>query len=360
MSAAVAPGNPVAAPPAALAEAPPVAAPEGHEPGSAEPEDVVGLSRAKARELLFSGKSDEEVDADATDHVAKPKAKAEPEKPKAEPEKPKEDVDIEISRRYAKVDAQEKRLKEHRKEFETEKNTFTTERESLLKEKQELESVKNNPIDFLSKAGWSKEKIVEWIQGDGRVDPEILVKQLDEKHQRELAELRAERQREKDEFETEQEGRRRQRDLQRVEGELNTEVKSLVMTDAELGVLKRLIDKKPEKFEAFVQKRVGAIIAEVWTKTLNKGEHEGTGRGEVVDPRDALLYLQRELAELQLDSPGQVPAVKSANPAAVEPTPITNHATSQRTVQAVTYDETDPEARRARAAAILAGEIEPE
>ncbi len=107
-----------------------------------------------------------------------------------------------------------------------------------------------------------------------------------------------------------------------------------------------------------MQTRVGSIIREVWKKTFNKGENEGTGKGTVVDPRDALLYLQSELTELQLGDPGQAPAVRSANPVAVEPTPITNQATSARSVRAVEYDESDPEQRRERARKILEGEID--
>jgi hypothetical protein len=363
MSAAVMPGTPSPASPAAPPSAP---AGQGQLPansvehGAAEADsgetgDIVSDARKKARELLFSTKTDAEVDEEAEGHVKKkPEVKVEAKK---EPEKPKEDPDIEVSRRFAKVHAQETRLKERQKELLTEKETFSKEKESILKEKQELEAMRNDPVGFMAKAGWTKEKIVEWIQGDGRVDPEILVKQLDEKHQRELAELRAERQREKEAYETEQQDRQRKRDMERVEGELYTEVKSLVDSDGELGTLKRYIAKKPEKNEAVIQRRVGSIIAECWKRTFNKGENEGLNKGTVVDPRDALLYLQQELAELQLE-PGQAPAVKPANPAAVEPSPITNHATSQRTIQNVEYDETDPEARRARAAAILAGEIE--
>lgn len=321
-------------------DAPPAGAPDVSTDGPASTgddgseADEIGAARRKARELLFDGKEPEE-----TESPDKPKAKP------VEPEKPKEDSDLELSRRFAKADAQEKRLKERQKTHLAEVEAFKAKSEQLEAKSRDLEIAYSDPIAFLGKAGWDKDRIVQWIQGDGKVDPEILIKQLSEKHQTEMEALRKEREEERRQLQQ----TKQDRELQRLEGELYQEVSSLVKGDQELGVLKRLVDKNPTRWEPFIQQRVGNIIATVYKQ-----------KQQVVDPRDALVYLQSELAEMQLENPGQVPAVRSANPAAVEPSPITNRATSQRTVVPVDYDETDPDARRARAAAVLRGEIEPD
>ncbi len=203
---------------------------------------------------------------------------------------------------------------------------------------------------YLQKAGWDKDRIVKWIQDDGKIEPELMVKQLDDRYKTEIQKLREERETERRELENS----RRERQMADTEAELGRVTLDLARTDPELGDLKRLIEKNPKKFEGHFKERVGAIIREVWKKTFDPA----TGKGTVVDPRDALVYLQQELAEYQL-SPGQAPAARTANPGAVEPSPITNQASSQRTVRAaVDYDELDPEARRARSEAYLRGEIE--
>lgn len=349
MTVAVAPGTPAAGNPTAS----PAPAAVGAGIDSSAVDGVVGPSpdagdgdetetaRAKAREILFSDKTDEEVEAELA-KVAKP---AETTKPA---EQPKDEVAL--SKKWAKLTAQEDRLVERQKKAAESIKSLEA-REAAIIEREQLAA---DPVAFLQKQGWDKDRIVKWIQDDGKIDPETMVKQLDEKYRTEIANLKKEREQERLELEN----TRRTREMSDVENELNQEVLHLAKTDDELGVLKRLTEKNPKKFEPFIQKRVGSIIAEAWRKTFNQGEFEGTNKGMVVDPRDAMLYLQAELAELQLADPGQVPAVRSANPVAVEPTPITNQATSQRNVRPSTYDETDPEARRAHAQRILDGEID--
>lgn len=341
MSAAVAPGTPAPA----VVNSP---ASEGADGSSEAADAVVGPSaddgdpealRAKARELLFSGKSEEEVEAEL---APKPK-------PKAEVAKPEEKDDIALSKEWARVSAQEKRLREKQKAHLTEVESLKAERETLLKERSEREALQNDPVAFLQKAGWDKDKIVQWIQSDGKIEPELLIKQISEKHQKEIEELRAERSKER----TELDNARRERAKAETEAALGDEVLHMSKSDPELADLRRLLEKNPKKFEPFIKNRVGSILQEVWKKTFDPA----TGKGTLVDPREALVYLQAELAELQL-APGQAPAARTANPGAVEPSPITNHATSQRTVRSVDYDEMDPEARRARSEAFLRGEIE--
>lgn len=335
---------PAAAPAAAPAPAAPstlgalMTAPEAPETGAVEADsgdsgDDAAVARRKAREVLFSDKEPEEALAEVEKKEAKPEAKPEPEKPK-EPERSEDE--IALSREWRKFRQDRKAFDAQSREFKAKTESFA-QRETKLAER---EAQMNDPVQFLAAAGWTKDRIVEWIQSDGKVDPEILVKQFSEKHQKELEELKAEREREREELKLEKQGRQ----LETLKHELDTEVASMAKTDPEFALLQKFIAKKGE---AGVQKRVRDIIAQVWNQ-----------KQQVVDPRDVLVYLERELAEIQLgDAPGQAPAVKSANPAAVEPKPITNQATSQRTVVPVEYDESDPEARRARAAAILRGEI---
>lgn len=335
-AAAAVPAAPTAAPPTTLGAI--MTAPEAPESSPVEADsgdsgDEAAVARRKAREVLFSDKDPEEALAEVE---KKPEAKAE-EKP--EPEKPKDERsedEIALSREWRK-------FRQDRKAFEADQKKFKATAEGLTQREAkvaEREAQMNDPVQFLAAAGWTKDRIVEWIQSDGKVDPEILVKQFSEKHQKELEELKAERERERQELMLEKQSRQ----LETLKHELDAEVASMAKQDPEFTLLQKFIAKKGE---AGVQKRVRDIIAQVWNQ-----------KQQVVDPRDVLVYLERELAEIQLgDAPGQVPAVKSANPAAVEPKPITNQATSQRTVVPVDYDETDPEARRARAAAILRGEI---
>ena len=249
------------------------------------------------------------------------------------------------SKKWAKLRAQEDRLVKRQKEFAEEQKSWG-ERTKAIEAREaaiaEREALVNDPLALLNKAGWTKEKIVDWIQSDGKVDPELLIKQISENHQKQIEELKAERERERVELEN----AKRQREFQRVEGELYAEVSAVLKSDQELPSLQKLLQKRPQQ-EAFLQRRVGEIIRTVWQ-----------AKQEVVAPRDALLYLESELAAIQLADPGPAPAARPANPAAVEPRPITNQATSQRSVQPLSnYDESDPEARRARARAVLSGEL---
>ena len=295
--------------------------------------DIVSDARQKARELLFSDKEPEKEAPEEPKVEAKPEAAPEPEKPK--PEERSQD-EIALSKEWGKIRRDRKAFDADSKKLKAEMEAFKS-REAALAAK---EAKLNDPVAFLNENGWSKDRIIEFIQSDGKVDPEILIKQLGEKHQRELAELRAEREREREGLESE----KQQRQLASLKSELDAEVSALAK-EPDFKLLQRFIAKKGE---AGVQKRVADIIAEVWNK-----------KKEVLDPRDVLVYLEQELAEIQLgDAPGQPPAVKSANAAAVEPRPITNKATSERTVIPSDYDEEDPEARRERAAKILRGEIE--
>lgn len=340
ISAAPVVATPVAAPPPNAAEpaAPEVAAGAG-EPG--DDADPVAEARRKARELLFNG-----VEAEVDEHgepvevkpEPKPEAKTEPEAKPAE----KDGDEVALSKKWAKFRAQETRLVERQKAHAAEQKAFESKtkefaaREAKLAER---EAQMNDPIAFMQSAGWDKDRIVQWIQGDGKVDPEILVKQLSDRHQKEMEELRAERERERNELQTEKQNR----EFQRLGAELDRET-SAMLQEADFPLLQRFTAKKGEQG---VQKRVKDIIAAVWRE-----------KQTVVDPREALAYLERELAEVQLsDSPGQVPAARPANPAAVEPKPITNQATAQRTV-VPQEDDDNLDGWRARARKIMRGEIQ--
>ncbi len=330
---------PAAAPPVAPAATEAPATPDVSGGDDSGGEDSVAVARRKAREILFA--AEEPSDAAETDGDEEPKPKP-VEKPeaKAEPEKPKEadrsEDEIALSRQWKRFRQDRKELDAKFREFEAKGKAFE-EREAKLAAR---EAKHADPIAYLSELGWTKEKIVEFIQSDGKVDPELLVKQFSEKTQRELEELRAERQREKEQLELE----RTQRKLDSLAAQLDAEVATMVDGEA-YPLLKRFAAKKGIQG---IQGRVRDAIARVWQQ-----------KQEVVAPEDALAYFENELAEIQLgDAPGQLPAVQSAKAAAVEPKPITNQATSQRVVVPSQYDENDPEQRRRRAKAILDGEID--
>lgn len=338
MSATQAIGTPAAAPavpPPVAVEAPAAAVETPAVPAADGSDDDPGERRRKAREILFAKEEPAEGDEPAEVKLA-PKVE-----PKTEPEKPKEqearsDDEIALSREWKKFRQDRKAFDAQSKEFKAKSEAFA-EREAKLAAR---EAKLNDPVAFLAESGWTKDKIVEFIQSDGKVDPEVLVKQFSEKHQRELEELRAERKREQEALEFE----KNQRKLDQLGAQLDAEVATMV--DGETyPLLKRFVAKKGMKS---IQTRVRDAIAKVFQQ-----------KQEVVAPEDALAYFENELAEIQLgDAPGQLPAVQSAKAAAVEPNPITNQATSQRVVVPSQYDETDPEARRRRAKAILDGEIE--
>jgi hypothetical protein len=337
MAAPQVPGTPAAAP-VAVPVAAPVATPQQvSDANEATAESTVEDARRAARELLFSDKPDEEAPEEGAEPEA-PKVEA---KPELEPEKPKEpersEDEIALSRQW-------KRFRQDRKEFDAKQREFESKAKSYEEREAKIaarEARMSDPVAFLAESGWTKDKIVEFIQSDGKVDPEILVKQFSEKHQRELEELRAESAREREALKHEQNARQ----LATLKAKLDDYVVTAVSSEPDFKLLQRFVAKKGE---AGVQTRVRDIIAKVWNE-----------KQQTIDPRDVLVYLEAELAEIQLgDSPGQPPAVKPANAAAAEPRPITNQATSQRTVVPVDYDEDDPEARRQRAAAIWRGEAE--
>lgn len=331
------------APPPAATDTP--AAPDAVETPAAsddsggDGEDEYVKRRREARKILFDPEEPAEPAEPTEDKPKEPKepkveAKTEPEKPK-EPERTEDE--IALSRQW-------KRFRQDRKELDSKVREFETRTKSIEEREAKLaarESKHADPLAYLMEMGWTKDKVVEWIQSDGKVDPEILVKQFSEKHQRELEELRAERQREKEQLELE----KNQRKLEALGAELDAEVATMVGGGEEYPLLKKFAAKKGIKS---IQTRVRDAIARVWQQ-----------KQEVVAPEAALAYFENELAEIQLgDAPGQLPAVQSAKAAAVEPKPITNQATSQRVVVPSQYDETDPEARRRRAKAILDGEID--
>lgn len=344
MSAAQVPGTPAAAPaappPATVVDAPAateaLASADSGDSGEIG-EDGLTAARREARRILFAAEepADGETEEPKAKESPKPEAKVEPEKPKEQ--EPRSDDEIALSKEWRKFRLDRKAFDAQSKELKAKADSFA-EREAKLAAK---ESKLNDPVAFLAENGWTKDRIVEFIQSDGKVDPEILVKQFSEKHQRELEELRAERKREQEALEFE----KNQRKLESLRSQLDAEVATMIGAEGEYPLLKRFVAKKGVDG---IQKRVRDAIAAVWNK-----------KQEVVAPEDALAYFEAELADIQLgDAPGQLPAVQSAKAAAVEPKPITNQATSQRVVVPSQYDETDPEARRRRAKAILDGEIE--
>jgi Skp family chaperone for outer membrane proteins len=293
----------------------------------------MGELRSKARETLFSAEE------------PAPEVEAKPEPAKAEPEAPKPKDEVDLSKSWAKHDRERASLAKKKAEFAAQVKEFEAKQAEFEPKNAGLEEAYRDPIAFLGKAGWDKDKIMQWVMGDGKVDPELLVKQLETRHQEEIRKLREERETEKKELES----ARRTREFERVESELYQDV-SAQLKDPKFELLQKLVAKNPKQ-EGVLQRRVGEIISAVYKKT--SGE-------TVVDPADALAYLQAELAEIQLSDPAPSPAVKPAKLAAVEPKPITNSSHGERVVSTVGYDETDPAQRKERVRQILAGEIEPD
>lgn len=313
---------PNAAPPPAVVEAP---ADTGADDGG----DEISTARAKAREILFAKEEPTEA----------PKLETKPE-PKPEPEKPKEPDETEVSRRYAKVHAQEQRLKARQQAFLQEQEAFKA-RAAEVEQYQSL--AKSDPVKLLERAGWTKDQVIDWIRSDGKIEPEKLIKDLDERYKSEIQKMREEREAEKAAFEAE----KRQREVKQVEQMLTDEVSSL-LSAGKYPILSSIVTGDAEE-RASLDHRVREITMQIWNS-----------KREAVEPHEVLSYLEGRWAKTVARLPGQAPAVKSASPVAVEPKPITNGATSERTVRSVEYDEMDPEQRKARADAILRGEIEPD
>lgn len=311
---------------ATQAVVPPSPPPEVPVEAEAGPEDVVEDARAQARKILFDKEAEE---------AAKPEpAKVEP------PKKEEPPPETEISKRFAKVHAQEKRLSERQKAFLAEQEAF----KSARAEVEEFRSLaKSDPVKLLEQAGWTKDQIIDWIRSDGKIEPEKLIKDLDSKYQQEIQRMREEREAEKAALESE----RRQRDVQKVEQMLVDEV-SHHLGSGRFPILASITQGDAEE-RGSLDQRVKEITLQVFQKTK-----------KAVEPHEVLEYLEGRWAKTVSRLPGQAPAVKSASPVAVEPKPITNEATASRTVRPVDYDELDPEQRQARVQAILRGEIEPD
>lgn len=306
---------------------PPSPPPEAPAEAGAGPEAVVEDARAKAREILFAKGEEPEPE----------KSEVKPEPPKKPEEPPPE---TEISKRYAKVHAQEKRLSERQKAFLAEQETFKS-RAQQLEQREAL--AKSDPVAFLEQTGWTKDQIIDWIRSDGKIEPEKLIKDLDSKYQQEIQRMREEREAEKAALEQE----RRQRDVQKVEQMLVDEV-THHLGSGRFPILASITQGDAEE-RGSLDQRVKEITLQVFQKTK-----------KAVEPHEVLEYLEGRWAKTVSRLPGQAPAVKSASPVAVEPKPITNEATASRTVRPVDYDELDPEQRQARVQAILRGEIEPD
>ena len=301
--------------------------------------------------------------------AAAPATETAPPEPKPpELEKPKEPqpelTDSDISARFAKLTAHERRHKERvaaRSNELNEKEAKLTAREQAIKEFESTrEQAKQNPLSALKALGWSIEDLTRYVSENGVVPREKILQDLKVQQDEELKK-RDERLKElNDKIEAREKAEQAaatERAAQAYEQKTFEDMKS-VLTSAEAA-------KFPMLARVNGVKAHRAVLRYITTHYDKNEEAIEAGEEKPLALTDAMIYAERELAELfpggVPQAPGQAGTIQLEKPGAAKPEvpPITQRDLSARTVTPPSEDEDDkltPEERWEKAKKVLEGE----
>jgi len=287
------------------------------EPGGETPGDEGAKPAPKAE-------TEEEVDEDdgIDDEHDEKRKKALSKEGKLEEER--------LEKAFIKLRQQERRGKERaianendkkaiiaaRQEYDQRVQQFNAEYQPLLK------LARENPIEFLAKAGWDKAKVADWIVNDNKLPPERLIAEADQRMREQTEAL--------DRRQTEFEERQAQAQLQGKAREYEATVFSQVSHMASSGEypLTLAMAKVDAGENGDVNQTIAAAVKNYCAKVYKE-------TGKALAPVAAMRYFEQRLARqkeaLGGGAPAQGGAGKTAGqPGAGQPRLLTNNDTSER------------------------------
>lgn len=249
-----------------------------------------------------------------------------------------------VDRAFAKLTAEGKRLRIKAEAFKAERATFesakaqydaaieTAAQRVTAKEAEFAKfeaDAKTSPLGVLEKFGWSVEKLVKFIQNDGKHSPEDLIKDTKSEYEKR--------------FETQQ------KELEELRNSLKQDKVKSAASQYEANAIKTM-EGLMDKYE-FINKY--DLKTEIAPKVLQNiahiyregGEINGVKypKGTALDPKTVLDYFEaqtaKEVSRFGI-RPGQAGATSSvAKPGAAQPKALSNADTSSRGVKASDEDE---------------------
>jgi hypothetical protein len=343
--------------------------------GAAEAPEVESFDRqaalAEARSIMGADEEPATPEPDTEEETAeKPEAKPEEAKPDDEDDKTKkrrEKLSDEegklkqdkLDAAFAKLTAEGRRLRSKVEAFKAEKATFDTAKaqydsaveqaaQRVMQQEQEFNTRKDRarkePLAAFEELGWTVEKLVKFIQNDGKHTPEDLIEKTRSEYDQRIQEQEA-----------------------RLE-ELNNSIKKGRFEQAAKSYETRAVETMRELLPKYELVSKFDLQTEIAPKVLQNIAHiyrEGGvidgvqyPKGTALDPKTILDYFEKqESAALSRYGfrPGQAGATASvAKPGAAQPKPLSNADTSSRSVKTVDDDAAfDREAALAEAMRML-------
>lgn len=192
-----------------------------------------------------------------------------------------------------------------------------------------LARMKKDPLGALEKSGWTVEKLVAWIQNDGKHTPESLIEETRSKYDTEIEALR----KENEEIKNGLKKSRFESAAAQYEAKATATMEALMPSY-------EYISKYDLKTE--VAPKVLQNIAYIYREGGNVGDKHYP-KGTALDPKVILDYFEAQTAKEVSRfgvRPGQAGAAnRAANPGAVQPKTLSNADTGARGVR--TQDDDD-------------------
>lgn len=279
-----------------------------------------------------------------------------PEKPKAKPpEKPKEaeaGTAEELDREWTRFRAQEKRWKDTRKEEhgaieKTKAELAARDAEFAQKEQAynaRIELGRKNPLSMLKEAGWEWPQLIAYVDSQGEIPHDKLVRDMKLEYDKELEKTRAEVEAIKKE--KQQEARAKQ--IREFESAVETEVTTTLDSFPRLKAFHAAMTAKGKPHQV-----LNAVFKHLDDSAKQKN---------FLAPSQAMRYYEDQLEEAGLytpvAAPGGVNQLEAVKPQVEKLAPLSNGDSGERASTPLVEDddgEFDAEAARRRARATLFG-----
>lgn len=257
----------------------------------------------------------------------------------------------ELSNAFAAYKRKHKALVADREALTKREAEFKAREEALAKRETELnqtfEEGRTNPIAALTKLGYSKEQVLEFLASDGKIPHDVLLKQATEAQKAELEAIKKDIEAQKAEQkrrETEAAEQRRQQDLRGFEHRVGTEIVDILTTPdgmAKYPVLLRVAKKSgPDALRAVLNNMAQHYMKEKKPLAIS----DAMMQAERAFKAHAEIFVDLQPQTTTVPDPRQAGAVEPANPGSIEPIPA-NSSTVRGVVKKKTLDEMDDDER---------------
>jgi hypothetical protein len=240
-----------------------------------------------------------------------------------------------LSSAFARLRDQERRAKARAQSIDSDKQAILTaraeydERVNEFKSKYEplLELATKNPVQYLLKAGWTKQDIADFIVNDEKLPPERLIAEADQRMKTQVEDL----DRRQREFEQNQAKEKTQSKAREYENLVDSQVRAMAPKFSLTLKMATVDAGEGGDPLSVMHKAVLNYISSDYKRRVEAGEQNV----KALAPRQALEYfesrLERQRAALADEVPGQAGAGKTAaQPGAGQPRPLTNDSSSER------------------------------